>query len=264
MDKKNGVRLVTVLLSLLTISFSVIPVFAGNGKNQLPDKTVKRVIEHSLEKDGILYNHNIQVTVKDSVITLLGVVKTLSEKEKAEQDAYKAEENYAVVNNIMVQPSGLSGKAIAQNVVDQIYKNMFYSIFDWVTIQVDSGVVTLRGWVYEPWHKTEFEDEAERAIGVLNVVNEIKVLPNSPLDDQIRFRAARLIYNDPSFIQYAYQINPPIHIVVDRGKVILEGFVDSQFDKNWAGNLVKFNTDAFSVDNQLKVPKLNTENIPEG
>src|SRR5438128_7118882 len=44
-------------------------------------------------------------------------------------------------------------------------------------------------------------------------------------DDQIRWAASRAIYRDPMFTAYAIQANPPIHIIVENGKVTLKGMV---------------------------------------
>ena len=45
---------------------------------------------------------------------------------------------------------------------------------------------------------------------------------------------ARRIFGDPDFEMYAMQVNPPIHIIVAYGKVILKGYVRSAMDKQKA------------------------------
>jgi len=50
--------------------------------------------------------------------------------------------------------------------------------------------------------------------GVSKIENEIKVLPLSSYDDQIRVRALRTIYGSSNFNRYALGANPPIHIIV--------------------------------------------------
>jgi osmotically-inducible protein OsmY len=46
---------------------------------------------------------------------------------------------------------------------------------------------------------------------------------------------------------------PPIHIVVNNGKVTLEGVVDSESDKNVAGIRAKEVPGTFGVQNNLRV-----------
>jgi osmotically-inducible protein OsmY len=41
----------------------------------------------------------------------------------------------------------------------------------------------------------------------------------------IRWAAARTISRDPMFTAYAIQANPPIHVIVENGKVTLKGVV---------------------------------------
>ena len=71
--------------------------------------------------------------------------------------------------------------------------------------------------------------------GVEQVVNNIEVLPLSPNDDRIRMEAFRSIYGQPSLNRYARSAVPPIHIIVNNGKITLEGVVATEADKNIAG-----------------------------
>ena len=85
---------------------------------------------------------------------------------------------------------------------------------------------------------------------LLKVINKIQ---NTFGPGELGFRAARLIYNDPMFWGMQYFSDPPIHIIVNNGKVFLFGSVYSESQKAWAGNIVTFHTDAFSVENDLKI-----------
>ena len=60
-------------------------------------------------------------------------------------------------------------------------------------------------------------------------------MPLSSFDDQLRLRLARAIYSDPALSRYAYMAHPPVHILVDNGRVTLVGVVDTQMEKNIAG-----------------------------
>jgi hyperosmotically inducible protein len=130
---------------------------------------------------------------------------------------------------------------------------VFFDIFDWIEGEVRDGVVTLTGWVHQPWHKSEYESRAESVVGVKQVKNEIQVLPTSIYDDQLRIAAARLIYGYPGFEQYAIQPYPPIHIIVQNGRVILRGVVSSQVDRQLAEEIVRSRLLAFDVTNDLVV-----------
>jgi hyperosmotically inducible periplasmic protein len=90
---------------------------------------------------------------------------------------------------------------------------------------------------------------------VKDVVNDIKVAPASFFDDQIRIRAARIIYRDPVLSRYAIDPARPIRIVVDNGKLSLYGTVATEMDKNVAGMRANQVFGAFNVQNNLEVEK---------
>jgi BON domain len=74
----------------------------------------------------------------------------------------------------------------------------------------------------------------KRIEGVDRVENKIHVLPVSPFDDQIRVAAFRAIYGTPELNRYAHQPVPPIHIIVENGRITLEGVVANESDRSFA------------------------------
>src|SRR5689334_19072733 len=95
--------------------------------------------------------------------------------------------------------------AIAREVTHRIRLYSGYEIFDWVEGNVVDGVVTLTGAVRLPQSQKDYTTLAERVPGVKSVNNEIRVLPLSTYDDQIRRAAALAILRDPSLSQYLAQ-----------------------------------------------------------
>jgi len=89
--------------------------------------------------------------------------------------------------------------------------------------------------------------------GVGKVVNNIEVLPLSPMDDQIRRAVYRAIFSEPGLSRYAESAVPSIHIIVKNGHVTLEGVVDSEGDKNLVNIRVNSVPNVFSVKNNLVV-----------
>jgi len=127
------------------------------------------------------------------------------------------------------------------------------SIFDNLAYKVNGGTVTLLGQVRNAILKDSAEQAVKRVEGVEKVDNQIQILPPSPNDDRIRREVARAIFNDNSLFRYSMGAVPPIHIVVDRGHVALEGVVDNQADKNLAGIRANGVPGVFGVQNNLKV-----------
>jgi hyperosmotically inducible protein len=99
----------------------------------------------------------------------------------------------------------------------------FYTVFDNLAFQVDGSTVVLTGEVTRPTLKSDAESVVKSIEGVEHVKNDIRVLPVSAVDDQIRIAAFRAIYGAPSLSRYSQQAMPPIHIIVENGRITLKG-----------------------------------------
>ncbi len=142
---------------------------------------------------------------------------------------------------------------LVREVRHQLLLLPYYSIFDNIEYQVRGYTVELRGEVVRPTLKSDAENVVKHVEGVEKVIDHIKVLPPSPSDDRIRLAEYRAIYGYPALNKYALQAVGPIHIIVDNGRVALEGVVDSQGDKDVAGIRANGVPGVFSVANHLRV-----------
>lgn len=140
---------------------------------------------------------------------------------------------------------------IFRDVSKQVLRYTQFTIFDSVHANVDDGVVTLTGKVTMPYKRNDIEKRVARVEGVREVRNEITVLPVSQFDDELRFRIARAIYGNSAFWNYAAMVNPPIHVIVEGGRVTLEGVVNSNVERMLARSIAS-SFGAFSVENALK------------
>lgn len=96
----------------------------------------------------------------------------------------------------------------------------------------------------------------EREIaGVQEIKNEVRTLPTSRFDDELRYAVARQIYGDPLFWNYAIQVNPPIHIIVEHGAVTLTGVVNSEVERRKAEMVARTTFSVMSVTNKLQVER---------
>ena len=82
------------------------------------------------------------------------------------------------------------------------------------------GVVTLRESVRLTGQKEDYSRVIAKIPGVSKVVNNLKALPNSPFDDQVRFAVARVIYQDSSFHDLAIQPNRRSTLLLNTAKSI--------------------------------------------
>jgi hyperosmotically inducible protein len=140
---------------------------------------------------------------------------------------------------------------ILKDVATSVNRYTRYTIFDDVGVSVKEGVVTLSGKVTMPYKRDDIEKRVRRVDGVRDVHDEIAVLPVSSFDDQLRYKIARSIYGDSNFWNYAIMPNPPIHVIVDHGRVTLTGIVQSDVDRMLARSLAT-RYGALSIRNELK------------
>lgn len=130
---------------------------------------------------------------------------------------------------------GSSDADIARKLTHEIRMYSRYTIFDNIDFRVNEGAVELIGEVSQPYKKADLGRIAQKVPGVKSLSNDLKVLPLSPMDNQLRRQVARAIYRDPVLSRYGLQAVGPIHIIVDNGHVTLEGVVSTDMEKNVAG-----------------------------
>ena len=146
-----------------------------------------------------------------------------------------------------------SQERISHEVRNELVTLPQLSIFDNLAFKVDGETVTLTGQVRNPILKDSAEKVVKDIEGVKGVNNKIEVLPPSPNDDRIRRDVARAIFNDDRLFRYSMGAVPPIHIIVNRGHLTLEGVVANQADKDAAGLRANGVPGVFSVQNNLRV-----------
>jgi hyperosmotically inducible protein len=153
------------------------------------------------------------------------------------------------------QPSARAQERIVREVRHELLMLPYFGVFDNITYKVDGYNVTLMGQVVRPVLKSDAENAVKHIEGVEKVDNQIEVLPPSPMDDRLRIRLYRAIYGYPALEKYALGVQKPIRIIVKSGHVALEGVVDSEADKNFAGVRANGVPGIFSVTNNLQVVK---------
>jgi osmotically-inducible protein OsmY len=140
---------------------------------------------------------------------------------------------------------------VFRDISNSVNRYTQFTIFDNIEASVTDGNVVLSGWVTMPYKKTDIERRIRKIEGIETVENKIQVLPVSQFDDELRYRIARAIYSNSSFWNYAAMANPPIHIVVNHGRVTLTGVVQSNVERMLARSLAT-GFGSFEVTNALK------------
>lgn len=148
-----------------------------------------------------------------------------------------------------------TNRPVAEQVRHQLAMLPWYGVFDNLQYQVNGSQVVLSGDVSPLHDQTKYDAEkvVKKIPGVTQVVNDIRVLPLSRFDDQIRRAEFRTIFSRPGLGRYTMGTIPQIHIIVENGHVTLEGRVMNEMDRNVAGIAANTVPGVFSVTNNLQV-----------
>lgn len=87
------------------------------------------------------------------------------------------------------------------------------------------------------------------------MVNRIENLPPSSFDDAIRARLVRTFDNTGGVSGYLREPNPSVRIIVENGRVTLEGYVNNRGTANLMNILANGIPGVFSVTNNLVIEK---------
>jgi osmotically-inducible protein OsmY len=234
--------------ALMTIVLSAAPALAQN-RASLTDSRIQAQIEERLQKKDI---DRVSVGVNQGTVSLSGTVDNAWEKTTAVEQAMKVKDVVGVANGLDVR-RGESDEALASKIASKVRNYTRYTIFDDVNIEVNAGVATLTGRVTMPYKADDLAGLTSRVAGVQEVHNEIQTLPVSINDDRLRASIARQIYRDPVFSNYAFMVNPPVHIIVENGRVTLTGAVGSEVELRKAEMIARTTFGVFEVTNRLKI-----------
>ena len=241
--------LLLVLAALLTTSaWAQTPVVGSGRYDQQIQQEVTKVLNSKDKWKGIT------ASVEDGIVTLQGSTKVLMDKLDAQKKISKLDHVQGVRNQVEVATT-VPDEQLQKELADKLrYDHVGYGItFNNLGLNIQNGVVTIAGDVRDYPARDSAIAIAATTPGVKEVIDNINVLPLSPMDDDIRLRVARAIYGHPSLSKYALDPQKPIRIVVENGHVTLYGVVDSQMDKQIAEMQAKSVPNVFSVDDKLMV-----------
>lgn len=243
-------------LLALAVMFSCSPMLAQVANNA-GASAVDQQISSYLQKEyaGSKSLAGVHASVNDQIVTLTGTVPMMEDKLEAAHKARQVDSVNGVRNHIQVNGPTVPDQQLKRELAERLtYDRMgMGQTFNALTLKVNNGVVTIGGEVRDYPSRDSALDIVAGTKGVKGLVDQIKVAPLSPMDDQIRLEAARKIYGNPSLAMYANNPAHNIRIVVDNGHVTLVGVVNSQVDKSLAGNAVRSIPGVFSVKNDLVV-----------
>jgi osmotically-inducible protein OsmY len=207
------------------------------------DQEIRQNVWDEISHDVRIDSSNITVTVTDGVVYLNGTVPTYSQKIIAAEDARRIKGVVDVVNNLTVSLTRVwSDEEIRETIRRNLDRDVRISNPANIHVAVSAGVVTLTGTVPSHTQKTAAADDAWMAPGVVDVINDIVVVPPSRRTDaEIEADVRRALDTDPD-------INAArIRVSVVNGVVYLRGSVPTYYQISEAS------TDAWSVPGVVDV-----------
>lgn len=154
-------------------------------------------------------------------------------------------------------------ETLKEKIRHQLVTLPYYSVFDWLEGRVKpDGTVELMGEVTRPTLKDDALGRVKKLETVRKVVDNIEVLPLSPIDDELRGALYRAIFrfNSPLF-RYGTQAVPSIHIIVKNGHATLKGVVQNQADSQIAYMAASGVSGLFEVKNELQIEQSVDEKV---
>lgn len=156
---------------------------------------------------------------------------------------------------VNAQNQNISEASIEKKVGKEIRMLPYYGLFDHIAYKVEGGTVTLYGKTASLGTKKSAERVIKRIPGVIEVVNKIEELPPSSYDAGIRREVVREFVNSAGVYPYIAGVNPQVRIIVENGKVSLEGFVPNKGLSDLMNLLANRVPGTFRVTNNLVVVK---------
>ena len=223
-----------------------LPALAGD------DATTQQKIEARLAKAKLQSEGQIDVSVKNGSAVLTGGVTTVAAQREAQRLARK--EAKFVENRVEVIPAPRPDADIVKDIRREILSYPRLTAFDSIDFGVDQGHVVLSGSVLWGYRRDDVENAVTRIAGVRSVKDDIGIQDASPFDAQLRGQIYARIYGGVGAVLpgAGERTDAPVRIVVDHGKVILTGYVNSEVDRTLVG-LAARDTLAFDVDNRVKL-----------
>ncbi len=152
--------------------------------------------------------------------------------------------------------ASVSTLTLEQKANKELRKLPRYGLFDHIVVNVNGSTVTLSGKVYSLGTKNQAARFVKDIDGVNEVINNIDELPPSSFDDRIRRETYRT-FTSRGPGQYFSEINPDVRIIVEGGRITLEGFVYRKADSDTLNILANGIGGVFEVTNNLVIGKRN-------
>jgi osmotically-inducible protein OsmY len=223
------------------------------------DEEIYDEIERIFLTDARLDHALVHVKVENGVVTLSGIIGSLSEKSLATTNAWVSGVKSVNSDNLEIKywardPRLRIDKYVKKSdndVTSAIETSFNYDnrLGDYdVDVYVKGGYVTLKGTVSTLMAKKAAEEDAKNIVGVWSVDNRIKVIPDLLYSDDYVLGRVK-----SAFQQNQYLSRYDLNMAVYNGKLYLNGWVDTPYERILAEQIAGKISGLIDVRNNLKV-----------
>jgi osmotically-inducible protein OsmY len=207
------------------------------------DAQIKYDVLDEIRHDVRIDSTNLAVDVHNGVVRLSGTVPTYFQKITAGEDAQRIKGVRSVENDLVVTlVAPWTDQEIAGTVRANLARDVRLPNPGTIQVNVVNGVVTLSGTVSTYAQKTDAADDAWTAPGVVDVVNNLTVVPPFTRSDaDLATNVRNLIDTDPAID------STNVNVTVVNGTVYLRGTVPTYYQVQQAAD------DAWSVAGVVNV-----------
>lgn len=215
------------------------------------DETIKKEVVDQLYWDNRVEADDISVVVESGEVTLKGTVPTHGARSSAVTDTWMIDGVSNVEDKIDVELATTADiptdAEIRENIRNILSWNTDIDILD-IDVSVEGGVVTLEGTVDEYWKKWKAVELASDINGVIDVLDEMTVVPTGSFIDKDIAETIR-----DAFERNLYIDADDITVEVEHGKVTLTGVVPTNFVRSKAEDIASYTAGVIEVHNNLVV-----------
>jgi osmotically-inducible protein OsmY len=200
------------------------------------DAETRQNVWDEISHDVRIDSSHISVNVVDGIVYLNGTVPTYSQKITAAQDARRIKGVVDVVNNLTVTlPRVWNDQEIRDTILGNLARDVRIANPTGIYVAVTNGVVTLSGTVPTYDQKTAAADDAWAAPGVIDVINDIVVLPPRKRTDlEIEADVRHALDTDPDINAARIKVSVTNCVVYLRGSVPTYYQIDDAAEDAWS------------------------------
>lgn len=220
---------------------------AGAASPRPSDLAVGSWVEEALAADPRVRGDEMDVSVREGIVTLSGSAPTLASRKYAVMAARKIHGVLGVIDQLEMEVPIRADGDIAADVRWKIGRSPAIRSDD-LAVSTEGGVVILRGTVGSWGQRYEAELLASEVRGARQVENQLSPEPDtSRPDDEIRRDVVASFHRD------VYLTRLPVRVAVAGSIVTLLGSVGSAYERARAEDLTRWVEGVRAVRNQLEV-----------